>query len=105
MPILTAKHIRQHRSPDDGDRILVMRRWPRGVRREAVDSWLRDLAPSTDLLREFRETGSDPAVQLTARGDENLWSWFTEAYRAEISAQAPLTRGVLEGAAQPASSP
>ncbi len=86
MPILTHKHVRLHRSPEDGERLLVMRYWPRGVRREAVDVWLRDLAPSARLLREYRER-SDPATRSAAKGDDRPW---VPAYLAEMAAQAPL---------------
>ncbi len=91
MPVLTHKHVRLHRSPEDGERLLVMRYWPRGVRREAVDRWLRDLAPSARLLREYRER-SDPATRSEATGDDGTWSWFVSAYRAEMAAQEPLIR-------------
>jgi len=39
----------------DGYRILVDRLWPRGVARAdgRVDAWERDLAPSTELRRDF----------------------------------------------------
>ena len=30
-----------------------MRFWPRGVRKERFDAWMRDLAPSVELLRWF----------------------------------------------------
>jgi uncharacterized protein YeaO (DUF488 family) len=30
-----------------------MRLWPRGVRKERIDHWLRDLAPAVDLMRSF----------------------------------------------------
>ncbi len=89
MPILIHKHVRLHRSPEDGERLLVMRYWPRGVRREAVDRWLRDLAPSARLLSEYRER-DDPATRSAATGDDGLRSWFASAYRAEMAAQAPL---------------
>jgi len=38
----------------DGTRILVMRLWPRGIRKERVDLWLKDLGPVVPLLREYR---------------------------------------------------
>ncbi len=86
MPILTHKHVRLHRSPEDGERLLVMRYWPRGVRREAVDRWLRDLAPSAGLLREYRER-SDPATRSEATGEDRL---CVPEYLAEMAAQEPL---------------
>jgi uncharacterized protein YeaO (DUF488 family) len=44
----------------DGERILIDRLWPRGVRRADahLDEWARELAPSTELRRWF---GHDPA--------------------------------------------
>ncbi len=89
MPILIEKHVRLHRSPEDGERLLVMRYWPRGVKSEAVDRWLRDLAPSAGLLREFQER-NDPATRSEATGDDEVWWRFVSAYRAEMAAQAPL---------------
>ena len=46
-------------SKQDGMRILVERLWPRGVSKEkaAVDLWLKDLAPSTELRKWY---GHDP---------------------------------------------
>jgi uncharacterized protein YeaO (DUF488 family) len=37
----------------DGTRVLIMRYWPRGIRRDKVDVWLRELAPVIPLLRGF----------------------------------------------------
>ena len=59
--------------PDDGQRILVDRIWPRGLSRDqaALDAWLKDLAPSTELRRWF---GHDP----------QRWDGFCRRYRAEL---------------------
>mgnify|MGYP001186605444 CR=1 FL=1 len=38
----------------DGYRLLEMRMWPRGVRKERVDGWDRGLAPSRTLLTAFK---------------------------------------------------
>ena len=51
MPLLISKHARIRPEPSDGTRLLVMRYWPRGVRRDRFDAWLRELAPSPELLR------------------------------------------------------
>ena len=37
----------------DGDRVLIMRLWPRGIRKERVSVWLKELGPVPTLLREF----------------------------------------------------
>ena len=71
-------HVRLKRAyeppaPDDGTRVLVDRLWPRGVRKDdaAVDLWLKELAPSTELRKWF---GHDPV----------RWQEFRERYAAEV---------------------
>jgi uncharacterized protein YeaO (DUF488 family) len=63
--------------PEDGLRILVERLWPRGVTKEraAVDLWLKDVAPSTELRRWFNH---DPA----------RWTEFQKRYEAELRSNA-----------------
>ena len=53
-PLLT-KRIYEPKAPNDGVRILVDRIWPRGVSKAAaaLDLWLKDVAPSTDLRKWF----------------------------------------------------
>lgn len=64
--------------PGDGVRVLVDRRWPRGVRKDALkmDLWLKDVAPSPDLRHWF---GHDPA----------RWEEFQARYRRELQAGNP----------------
>jgi len=40
---------------DDGTRILVMRRWPRGISKDQIDEWRKDLGPSSELLKQWNE--------------------------------------------------
>jgi uncharacterized protein YeaO (DUF488 family) len=77
---LATKNVRDPVSPEDGERVLVDRLWPRGVSKEraAVSEWLRDLAPSDELRRWF---GHDPS----------RWDEFRRRYLREIS-----DRGQLE---------
>jgi uncharacterized protein YeaO (DUF488 family) len=39
----------------DGTRVLIDRVWPRGVRKDeaALDEWLKDIAPTTELRKWF----------------------------------------------------
>lgn len=57
----------------DGKRVLVDRLWPRGLAKAkaALDLWLKDVAPSTELRKWF---GHDPAK----------WAEFQRRYRAEL---------------------
>jgi uncharacterized protein YeaO (DUF488 family) len=41
-------------APDSGTRVLIMRLWPRGIRKDRVDMWLKELGPVVPLLRDFR---------------------------------------------------
>jgi len=74
-PDIRLKRAYEPPAPEDGRRILVDRLWPRGLRKAnaAIDCWLKDIAPSTELRRWF---GHDPA----------RWEEFRRRYRAELSA-------------------
>lgn len=54
------KRVYEEPSPEDGERVLVDRLWPRGVAKAdaQIALWLKDIAPSAELRRWF---GHDPA--------------------------------------------
>ena len=58
---------------DDGTRILIDRLWPRGIKKTdaAIDEWMKEIAPSTELRKWF---GHDPS----------RWHEFQRRYRSEI---------------------
>jgi uncharacterized protein YeaO (DUF488 family) len=56
----------------DGYRVLATRFWPRGVPRSQVDEYISKLAPSKQLLKEYKD------VPLS-------WADFTDRYRQELS--------------------
>ena len=76
-PKIQLKRVYAPPAPDDGVRVLVDRLWPRGLSKSAaaVDHWLKELAPSTELRRWFAH---DPA----------RWEEFRHRYKAEL-AQVP----------------
>lgn len=59
-------------SKDDGTRVLVDRVWPRGVKKDAIDVWMKDVAPTTALRKWF---GHDP----------EKWSEFRKRYFRELA--------------------
>lgn len=65
--------------PDDGQRILVDRVWPRGFRKEdpRVGTWLKDVAPSKELRSWY---GHKPE-----RFDE-----FAQKYKKELASNEAL---------------
>ncbi len=73
--MLSGASIYDHDLPD-GWRVLIMRYWPRGVRRDRIDVWLKDAAPSVGLVRAYR----DGAIE---------WAEFARRYRSEIRDERP----------------
>lgn len=71
----------------DGQRLLVERLWPRGVKKEALraDAWLKDVAPSTELRKWF---GHRP----------ERWDEFRRRYRAELAAHPAAWQPILDAA-------
>ena len=67
------KRVYADAAESDGTRVLVDRIWPRGLTKEraAVDVWLKEIAPSTELRKWF---GHDPA----------RWKEFQARYRKEL---------------------
>jgi uncharacterized protein YeaO (DUF488 family) len=78
-PDIRLKRACEPPSPEDGLRILVDRLWPRGLRKAdaAIDRWLKDIAPSTELRHWF---GHEPT----------RWEEFRRRYRSELSAHTDL---------------
>ncbi|HVV92835.1 MAG TPA: DUF488 domain-containing protein [Hyphomicrobiales bacterium] len=71
------KRVYEPPAEDDGQRVLVDRVWPRGIRKDAANLtlWLKDVAPSTALRKWF---GHDVA----------RWDEFVRRYRAELDDNA-----------------
>lgn len=55
MPQIKTKHVSELPKKEDGFRVLVTRKWPRGIPRESVDLWLKELGGSPDLLKEYKK--------------------------------------------------
>lgn len=70
--MIRVKRIYEPIDKDDGIRVLVDRLWPRGIGKDKVDLWLRDIAPSDELRRWFNH---DPAK----------WEEFKRRYFEELS--------------------
>lgn len=41
-------------APSDGARILVMRMWPRGVKKTSVDTWMKELGTQKELIKKWK---------------------------------------------------
>ncbi len=75
--------------PMRGRRFLVERLWPRGVKKSdlPVDSWLKEVAPSTGLRQWFSH---DPAK----------WEEFRRRYFRELDSNPGAWKPLLEAARQ-----
>src|SRR5438128_778372 len=51
--MLKAKRVYEPKSSRDGTRVLVMRLWPRGIKKAHVDLWLKDLGAELANLRAY----------------------------------------------------
>jgi uncharacterized protein YeaO (DUF488 family) len=71
-------------SKGDGERFLVERLWPRGVKKEKlqVEAWLKDVAPSSALRQWFEH---DPAK----------WDEFRRRYFRELDKHAAAWQPLL----------
>ena len=65
------KSIYKPREDGDGVRVLVTRFYPRGVKKTHFDRWVRDLAPSAQLLKKYKSNGV-------------TWGQFSRAFRREL---------------------
>lgn len=65
--------------PGEGARVLVDRLWPRGLSKDLakVDLWLKDVAPSDALRRDFH-------------AHPGRWEAFRKAYRSELEGNPAL---------------
>lgn len=89
---IPAAHLRLQRAydgpgPEDGQRILVDRLWPRGLKKEALElgGWAKELAPSTALRQWFNHEAA-------------RWPEFQQRYRAELAAQPEAVQALREQA-------
>lgn len=83
------KRIYEEPAESDGDRILVDRLWPRGVKKADahVNLWPKELAPSNDLRKWFH-----------AHLDQ--YSDFVKKYQSELKSKSEQAEQLLQKADQ-----
>ena len=65
------KSVYAPRESSDGKRILVMTLWPRGVSKDKVDLWMKELGTPRDLIRLYK------AGKVT-------WADYSKEYRKSL---------------------
>jgi uncharacterized protein YeaO (DUF488 family) len=67
----------------EGYRVLVDRLWPRGIKKENIDLWLKEVAPSNELRKWY---GHEP----------DKWPEFKKKYFAELKDHQDEVRQLLD---------
>ena len=70
-PRIATKRIYAPADAADGTRVLIMRLWPRGIRKDRVTMWRKELGPVKELLRDFLDKKVD-------------WPTYTRRYLAGL---------------------
>jgi uncharacterized protein YeaO (DUF488 family) len=85
--MLQLKRVYERTSQEDGQRFLVERLWPRGLKKTDahLEGWLKNIAPSPDLRVWF---GHDPAK----------WSVFCRRYFAELDSKPEVWEPLIRAA-------
>jgi uncharacterized protein YeaO (DUF488 family) len=85
--MLKIKRVYESAEASDGERFLVERLWPRGIKKEKLEmkAWLKEVSPSPSLRSWFAH---DPAK----------WQEFQKRYRAELESNSEAWKPLLEAA-------
>jgi len=67
----------------DGKRILVMRFWPRGISKERVDVWMKDLGIPKKVIRKWK-------------AGEISWEKFAKEYERGLKGKEELLRTLVQ---------
>ncbi len=69
--MIRTKSIYKPKDTQDGLRVLITRFYPRGVKKTHFDVWMRDLAPSQQLLKEYKTK-------------KKTWKQFIVSFKSEL---------------------
>jgi uncharacterized protein YeaO (DUF488 family) len=85
--MLKLKRAYEPASREDGQRFLVERLWPRGVKKTSLrlDAWLKDVAPTAQLRQWFSH-------------DPKRWDEFRQRYKAELERDSQVCDPILKAA-------
>jgi uncharacterized protein YeaO (DUF488 family) len=87
--MIRIKRVYDRPAKEDGERFLVERLWPRGMKKETLhlSAWCRDVAPSSELRRWYNH-------------DRAKWKEFQRRYRAELTNRRTAWQKLLDAAEQ-----
>ena len=87
MATIGIKRVSEPDSRRDGQRILVERLWPRGIRKDdlRLDGWYKEVAPSTELRKWYGH-------------EVSRWPEFRRRYLEELIENRDAWRPILDAA-------
>ena len=87
--MIQIKRVYESQAKQDGVRFLVERLWPRGIKKEDLQTngWCKNLAPSDGLRRWFSH-------------DPDKWKEFQRRYLAELDSNPAACQPLLDAATQ-----
>jgi uncharacterized protein YeaO (DUF488 family) len=77
------KSVYAPKEPSDGKRILVMTLWPRGVSKDKVDVWMKELGTPRDLIKRYK-------------AGKVSWDSFAAEYKASLKGKEALIRNLAQ---------
>lgn len=77
--MIYVERIYEHNGSHQGFRVLVDRLWPRGIRKEKVDLWLKGVAPSDELRKWYMH-------------EPEKWPEFKKRYFKELKGNPDVDR-------------
>ncbi len=77
------KSVYAPKEKSDGRRVLVMTLWPRGVSKDKVDAWMKDLGTPRDLIKRYK-AGKVP------------WKTFATEYRSSLRGKEQILKQLAE---------
>lgn len=83
--IRTDKTVYDRREGTDGRRILVMRIWPRGVSKDKVDVWMKELGTEKELIKKWK-------------AGKVSWEEFSRQYVSGLKGKEDILRSLAEEA-------
>ncbi len=83
MVILIEKSVYAPPEKSDGKRILVMTLWPRGVSKDRVDEWVKELGTPRELIKQYKS-------------GKMSWAEYSREYRKSLKGKEELLRKLAE---------
>jgi len=82
--MLKIKRVYEPPTHGDGQRILIDRLWPRGLKKEngRIDEWIKEIGPSTELRKWFNH-------------DPKKWEEFKKRFFKELQKNQETVDGVI----------